>query len=167
MVFSFLPKKCALYLKNEILCLFLKNVSPSKRVIYFTLNNLHFPMVEGIVFYAQYKSRMLIIPCKADDFCLLIGLPDEILKKSPGIVFQFMVFSFLPKHVHFISKNSISCLFFKNVSPSKRVICFIRKNLHFPMVEGIAFYALHKSRVLIIPCKANCFCLFIGLPDKI
>ena len=35
------------------------------------------------------------------------------------------------------------------------------------MVEGIAFYALHKSRVLIIPCKANDFCLFIGLPDKI
>ena len=60
------------------------------------------------------------------------------------------VFSFLPKHVHFISKNTISCLFLKNVSPSKRVICFILNNLHFPMVEGITFYALHKSRVLII-----------------
>ena len=24
---------------------------------------------------------MLIIPCKADDFCLFIGLPDEIKKK--------------------------------------------------------------------------------------
>ena len=36
------------------------------------------------------------------------------------------------------------------------------------MVEGIAFYALHKSRVLIIvPCKADGFCLFIGLPDEI
>ena len=29
------------------------------------------------------------------------------------------------------------------------------------MVEGIAFYALYKSRVLIIPRKANDFCLFI------
>ena len=79
----------------------------------------------------------------------------------------FMVFSFLPKNVHFISKNAISCLFFKNVSPSKRVICFILNNSHLPMVEGIAFYALHKSTVLIIPCKADGFWLFIGLPDEI
>ena len=39
-------------------------------------------MVEGIAFYAPYKSRMLIIPYKADEFCVFIGLPDEI-KKSP------------------------------------------------------------------------------------
>ena len=78
-----------------------------------------------------------------------------------------MVFYFLPKNVHFISKNAISYLFLKNVSPSKRVICFILNNLHFPMVEGIAFYALYKSRVLIIPCKADDYCLFIGLPVKI
>ena len=71
-----------------------------------------------------------------------------------------MVFSFLPKNVHFISKNEISCLFLKNVSPSKRVICFILNNFHFPMVEGVAFYALHII-VLIIPCKAD------GLPDEI
>ena len=78
MVFSFLPKKCAFYFKKCALyfkkcnsCLFLKNVSPSKRVICFILNNLHFPMVEGIAFYALYKSRRLIIPCKA-------GLPDDI-----------------------------------------------------------------------------------------
>ena len=82
-------------------------------------------------------------------------------------VLCFMVFSFLPKNVHFISKNAISCLFLKNVSPSKRVICFILNNLHFPMVEGIAFYALLKSRMLIIPCKADGVCLFIGLPDEI
>ena len=75
----FSTKKCALYLKkNAILCLFLKNVSPSKKVVCFILNNLHFPMVEGIVFYALCKSRVLIIPCKADDFCLFMGLPDEI-----------------------------------------------------------------------------------------
>ena len=80
---------------------------------------------------------------------------------------KLMVFSFLPKNVHFISKNLILCLFLKNVSPSKRVVFFILNNLHFPMVEGIAFYALHKSRVLIIPCKADGFCLFIGLSDEI
>ena len=79
MVFSFLPQKCALYFKklNAISCLFLKNVSPSKRVICFILNNLHFLMVEGIAFYALYKSRVLVIPCKADGFCLFIGLPNE------------------------------------------------------------------------------------------
>ena len=71
-------KKCALYFKNAVLCLFLKNVSPSKRVRCFIRNNLHFPMVEGIAFYALHKSRVLIILCKADGFCLFIGLPDEI-----------------------------------------------------------------------------------------
>ena len=75
----FSPKKCALYFKkNAISCLFLKNVSPSKRVVYFILNNSHIPMVEGTAFYALYKARVLIIPCKADGFCLFIGLPDKI-----------------------------------------------------------------------------------------
>ena len=83
------------------------------------------------------------------------------------VYFTLMVFSFLPKNVHFISENAISYLFLKNVSPSKKVICFNLNNLHFPMVEGIGFYFLYKSRVLIIPCKANNFCLFIGLPDEI
>ena len=35
-------------------------------------------MVEGIVFYALNKSRVLITPCEADDFGFFIGLPDEI-----------------------------------------------------------------------------------------
>ena len=35
------------------------------------------------------------------------------------------------------------------------------------MVEGIAFYALYESKVLVISCKAYDFCLFIGLPDEI
>ena len=82
-------------------------------------------------------------------------------------LFTLMLFSFLPKIVHFISKNAISCLFLENVSPSKRVICFILNNLHFPIVEGIAFYALYKSKVLVIPCKADDSCLFIGPPDEI
>ena len=78
-----------------------------------------------------------------------------------------MVFSFLPKNMHLISKNAYSCLFLKNVSPFERVICFILNNLHFPMVEGIAFNALYKSRVQIIPCKADDSCLLKQLPDEI
>ena len=88
-VFSFLPKIVHFIKWNAILCLFLKNVSPSKRVICFIPNNSHLSMVEGIVFYALYKSKMLIIPCKADESCLFIGLPDEIYKKVPDIVIQF------------------------------------------------------------------------------
>ena len=78
-----------------------------------------------------------------------------------------MVSSFLVKNLHFISKNAILCLFLKNVSLFKRVVCFILNYLHFPMLKGIAFYSLYKSRVLIIPCKADDFRLFIGLPDEI
>ena len=78
-----------------------------------------------------------------------------------------MVFSFLPKNLHFISKNAILFLFLKNISPSKRVLCFILNNLQFPMLEGSAFYALYKLTVPIIPCKADDFCLFIGLPNEI
>ena len=40
-------------------------------------------MVQGI---ALYKSRVLIITCKGDDFCLFIGLSDVIVEQSPGIV---------------------------------------------------------------------------------
>ena len=60
----------------------------------------------------------------------------------------FMVFSFLAEKVHFISKNAISCLLLKNILPSKSVVCFILNNLHFPMGEGIALYALYKSRLV-------------------
>ena len=75
----FSTKKCALYSKkNSMLCLFLKMFRPLKRVVCFILNNLHFPMVEGIAFYTLHKLRVLIIPCKAEDFCLFIALPDEI-----------------------------------------------------------------------------------------
>ena len=75
--------------KNAILCLFLKIVSPSKRVICFIPNNTHLLMVEGIAFHALYKSKVLIIPYKADNVCSFIGLPDEISKKWPGIVNPF------------------------------------------------------------------------------
>ena len=69
--------------------MFLKNFSPSKRMVCFILNNSHLPMVEDIPFYVLHKLRVLLIPCKADDFCLLLGLPDEIEKMSPDIVTQF------------------------------------------------------------------------------
>ena len=69
----FSTTKCAFYLKNTILCLFPKNVAPSKTMICFILNNSHLPMMEGIAFYALYKSRVLIIPCRANDLCLVMG----------------------------------------------------------------------------------------------
>ena len=46
-------------------------------------------------------------------------------------------------HILF-KKNAILCLFLKNISPSKRVLCFILNNLHFLMMEGIAFYATEQ-----------------------
>ena len=45
------------------------------------------------------------------------------------------------------------------------MICFILNNLRFPMVEGIAFYALYKLRVLIIPCKSS-WLLFIYMATR-
>ena len=91
---NFFSYVCTLFKKNAILCLFPKNGSPSKRVVCFILNNLHFPMVEDIAFYALHKLRVLIILCKADGFCLFIGLPDEIYKKALGIVIQFRILFF-------------------------------------------------------------------------
>ena len=47
----FSTSKCAFYLKkNAILCLFLKNVSASKRMVCFILNNSHMPMLKGVDF---------------------------------------------------------------------------------------------------------------------
>ena len=115
------------------------------QIKYFISNNCHYN-IQGII----------LLPFWREIYCHSTHLSFYALQ------IHQMVFSFLPKNVHFNSKNTISCLFLKNVSPSKRVICFILNNLHFPMVEGIAF-----SRVLIISYKADGFCLFIGLPDEI
>ena len=48
-------------------------------------------MAEGIVFYALYKSRVLIrvTSCKAEDFCFYILLPDEIQKSRLVSLFNF------------------------------------------------------------------------------
>ena len=48
-------------------------------------------MVKGIAFYALYKLRVLIIPCKADDFRLFIELPDEIYKMATGSVIKYRI----------------------------------------------------------------------------
>ena len=56
-------------------------------------------MVEGIAFYALFESRVLIILCKADVFCLFIELPDEIKKRWTGIVIQFNFFIVLWSNV--------------------------------------------------------------------
>ena len=81
---------CTLFKKIQFCVCFLKMFRPLKGwVVCFILNNLHFlVVVEGIAFYALYKSRVLIIPCKADDFYLFIRLPDEIIKKAPDMVIQ-------------------------------------------------------------------------------
>ena len=61
-------------------------------------------MVKGIAFYALYKSRVLIIPCKADDFCLFIELPDEIYKMASGSVINFSLFCKVTLRKHYIIK---------------------------------------------------------------
>ena len=94
MMLSFLPKKCAFYLKkkkNAILCLFLKNISPSKRLVCFILNNSHFILVEFIAFYALYKSRILIILSETGDFSLFTRQPNEIKKSRLVSLFNFEV----------------------------------------------------------------------------
>ena len=65
-------------------------------------------MMEGIAFYVPHKSRVLIIPCKADDFCLFIELPDKIYKKASGFVIQnlkliFSLWSNLKETLHYYS----------------------------------------------------------------
>ena len=59
-------------------------------------------------------------------------------------IYFFFLFCLNFIHVFFsilFKKNTILCLFLKNVSPSKRVVCFILNNFHIPMVGGIACYA--------------------------
>ena len=90
----FSTKKCVLYLKKmQFRVCFLKIFRPPKMVGCFILNNLHFPMVDCIAFYALYKSRMLIIPYKADDFCLFIGLSDQI-QRSRLVCLSNLEFNF-------------------------------------------------------------------------
>ena len=50
---------------------------------------------------------------------------------------KVIMFSFLPNNVQFDIKNAILCLFLKNVTPSKKVVCFFLNDSRLPMVEGI------------------------------
>ena len=61
---------------------------------------------------------------------------------------KFMMFSFYQKNVHFIKKKMQFCACFLKMFCPLKVACFLLNNLHFPMVEGIAFYALYKSGLL-------------------
>ena len=67
----------------------------------------------------------------------------------------------------YLKKNAIFCLFLKNDSPSKGVLGFILHNTYLSMMEGFSFYALYKSRMLLILCNADDFCSFLKLPEEI
>ena len=62
-------------------------------------------MVEGIVFYALYKSTVLIIPCKADDSCLFIGLPGY---RYPILKLIVSLFCGVSLRKHYIIKTTWS-----------------------------------------------------------
>ena len=122
-----------------------------------------------LIKYNTITSHILIT-YELSNFCHVLGVVSQtrisggnrIYDPYPNGVF----FSSLKKCAFSLKKNAILCLFLKHVSPSKRVVCFVLKNWHLAIVKGIAFYALNKSWVLIIPCKADDFYLFIGLPDE-
>ena len=50
-------------------------------------------MVKGIAFYALYKSRVLIIPCKADDFVYLQSYQTKF-KKNLLVLLSNLEFNF-------------------------------------------------------------------------
>ena len=54
----------------------------------------------------------------------------------------------------YLKKNAILSLFLKNVSPSKRVVCFLN-NSHLSMVEGIAFYAIKVNEIAMKSFSKN------------
>ena len=93
--------------------------------------------------------------------CILFKKKVHFILKKCAFYFKKKCAFYLKKSAFYFKKNAILCLFLKNILPSKRLICFILKNLHFPMVDGITFYALHKSS------KTSDFSLFIGPPDEI
>ena len=66
-------------------------------------------MVEVIAFYALYKSRVLIMPCKANDVCLFIGIPDEIWKKLTGIVQMLITPELVQRTLPFLGSFVMIC----------------------------------------------------------
>ena len=112
--FIFYQKMCTLFKKIAILYLFLKNVSPFKRVICFILNNLHFPMVKGITFYALYKSRVLIIPCSRwlwfIDMATRWNFQKSAEDRYPILKLIFSLFCGLTLRKHYIIKATWSVI---------------------------------------------------------
>ena len=71
-------------------------------------------MVEGISFYTLSKARVLIIPCKADDFFYLYGYQMK-LKKSrlvllSNLEFNFSLFCGETLRKHYIIKATLSAI---------------------------------------------------------
>ena len=74
---------------------------------------MYLSMVEGIVFYVLYKSRVLLISRKAEDFCLFIGRTDEIKKNcypNLKLIFHCVVgkqqtWSVISKKLHSVLEN--------------------------------------------------------------
>ena len=88
MVFSL----CTLFNKMHFFVCFLKMYRPLKGWYALFKINCTFQWWRALHFMPCINREFfLIILCKADDFCLFIGLPDEIYKKSPDIVNQFRI----------------------------------------------------------------------------
>ena len=86
-----------------------------------------------------------------------------------SLVISYGVFFSTKLCAFYLKKKVQFCVcFLKMFRPLKRwYLCFILNNSHLSVVEGLIFFALHKSGVLIRLCKADDSCLFIGLPDEI
>ena len=71
-------------------------------------------MVDDIAFYALYKLTILVILCKADDFCLFIELTDEIQKSRlvslSNFEFNFFIVCGVTLRKHYIIKAKWSVI---------------------------------------------------------
>ena len=87
----------------------------------FILNNLHFPMGELPWYYFEVKT---IRP-----FCPFISISEKLFKHpfyfSHPSQISYRVFFSTKKICTLLKKNAILCLFLKNVSPSKTVVCVL------------------------------------------
>ena len=121
MAFSFLPKKNVQFIKNKMqfsVC-FLKMFRPLKG---------WYIQTPGQTSKRKYKIYFFGVFLSADFWQKL----------------SWCFLFYQKKKCNLLKKNAIFCLFLKNVSPSKRLVCFVLNNVHFPMVEDLAFHA-HKS----------------------
>ena len=69
-------------------------------------------------FTNPFNTELLLVP-RPEKISKTLS---QVIRATDSFTNALMVFSFLPQNVHIISKNAISCLFLKNVSPSKRAL---------------------------------------------